>query len=56
MQADFGDHLQRIKDHLDKGRDILRSITPETLTAYAVPDVVINPEYVQRDPPNEDDV
>jgi len=56
MQKDFGDHLQRIKNRLDKGRDILRSITPENLTLYAVPGVVVNPEYVQQDPPNEDDV
>jgi hypothetical protein len=56
MQADFGDHLHRIKIRLDNGRDILRSMTPQTLGTYAIPDVVVNPEYVQHHPPNKDDL
>lgn len=55
MQAEFGDHLQRIKDHLDKGKDIFHSITPESLGTYAVPDVVVNPEYIRHHPPNKGD-
>ena len=56
MQEDFGDHLQRIKVRLDKGRDILRSISPKTLGTYAIPDAVVNSEYVQHHPPNKDDL
>lgn len=56
MQADFGDHLQRIKDRLDKGRDILQSITPRALGTYAIPDVVVNPEFLRHHPPNKDDL
>ncbi|KAH0830351.1 hypothetical protein J3R83DRAFT_1745 [Lanmaoa asiatica] len=55
MQEEFGDHLQRIKDHLNKGRDILQSITPQSLSTYAIPDIVVNPEYVQHHPPNKGD-
>ena len=55
MQADFGEHFQRIKDHLDKARDVLRSITPESLGTYAIPDVKINPEYIRHHPPNKGD-
>lgn len=56
MQAEFGDHLQRIKDRLDKGREILRSITPQSLSTYAVPDVVVNPEFMQHHSPNRGDL
>lgn len=56
MQADFGEHLQRIKDRLDEGRSILRSITAQSLGTYAIPDVVVNPELIQHHPPNNDDL
>lgn len=56
MQEEFGDHLQRIKDHLDKGRDAVHSITPQSLGTYAVPDVAINPEFMQYHPPNKGDL
>jgi len=56
MQADFGDHLQRIKDHLDAGRDTLQSITAESLATYAIPDVVVNPEFIRYHPPQKDDL
>ncbi|KAF9228706.1 hypothetical protein BS17DRAFT_772382 [Gyrodon lividus] len=56
MQSEFGDHLQRIKNHLNEGRNIIRSITPESLGTYAVPDVSVNREFMQLLPPNEGDV
>ncbi|KAF8558511.1 hypothetical protein OG21DRAFT_1404996 [Imleria badia] len=56
MQADFGDHLQRIKDRLDQGRAILRSITPQSLGTYAIPDGVVNPELIRHHPPDKDDL
>ncbi|KIJ63298.1 hypothetical protein HYDPIDRAFT_29556 [Hydnomerulius pinastri MD-312] len=55
MQAEFGDHLQRIKNHLDDGRRALHSINPESLGTYAVPDVTANHALMQLKPPNEGD-
>ncbi|KAF8123741.1 hypothetical protein EV363DRAFT_1179181 [Boletus edulis] len=55
MQPDFGDHLQRINDRLDAGRDILQSITAEPLATYAIPDVAVNPELIRHHPPQKDD-
>ncbi|KAG9318217.1 hypothetical protein JVU11DRAFT_297 [Chiua virens] len=58
MSPEFGDHLQRIKDHLDKGRDVLSSISASktTLGTYSVPDIGVNQEYVRPQPPNKGDV
>lgn len=56
MQADFGDHLRRIKEHLDNGRDVLHSITPQSVSTYAIPDIVVNPEYIRHHPPNKGDL
>ncbi|KAG6379179.1 hypothetical protein JVT61DRAFT_11621 [Boletus reticuloceps] len=55
MQPDFGDHLQRIHDRLDAGRDILQSITAESLATYAIPDVVVNPELIRHHLSQKDD-
>jgi hypothetical protein len=56
MQLEFGDHLQRVKNRLNDGRNVIRSITPESLVAYSVPDVSVNHELIELKPPNEGDV
>ncbi|KIJ17149.1 hypothetical protein PAXINDRAFT_167928, partial [Paxillus involutus ATCC 200175] len=55
MQAEFGDHFLRIKNRLDNGRNIIRSISPESLGTYAVPDVSVNHQLMQLEPPHEGD-
>ena len=51
MQEDFGDHLSRIKNHLDVGREILKNLSPASASNYAVPESMINPTYMQLPPP-----
>ena len=56
MQQDFRAHLQRIKERLDRARSVLHTLTPQSLGAYAVPDVVVNPDYMRHPLPNKNDV
>lgn len=51
MQDDFGEHLARIQNHLDVGREILKNMSPASASNYAVPESTINPTYVQHPPP-----
>ncbi|KAL4065231.1 hypothetical protein J3A83DRAFT_4360512 [Scleroderma citrinum] len=51
MQEDFGEHLSRIKNHLDVGREILKNLAPGSASDYAVPESTINPTYLQYPPP-----
>lgn len=55
MHDDFGEHLSRIKNHLDAGREVLRNLSPASLDTYAVPDAKSNAEYVQLHPPERGD-
>lgn len=55
MQEDFGSHLARILGHLDRGRDLLKTLTPESVGTYAVPEAKVNPSFVQYPPPEPGD-
>ncbi|KAG6331977.1 hypothetical protein ID866_7110 [Astraeus odoratus] len=55
MQEDFGKHLSRIKNHLDGGREILKTLSPSSVTSYAIPEGSINVEYAQYEPPQPGD-
>ncbi|KAF9234040.1 hypothetical protein BU15DRAFT_90142 [Melanogaster broomeanus] len=53
MQMEFGDHLQRIKNHLNAGRDVIRSITAEAaplVPSHHTPRIYIATD--ERDPGN----
>ncbi|KAF9239248.1 hypothetical protein BU15DRAFT_46824 [Melanogaster broomeanus] len=55
MEADFADHLARIKRHLREGRAILMSIHGRNSSTYDVPDVQPDSSVVTLDPPEPDD-
>ncbi|KIK18769.1 hypothetical protein PISMIDRAFT_683952, partial [Pisolithus microcarpus 441] len=55
MHDDFGEHLSRIKNHLDVGREVLRNLSPASLGTYAVPEAKVNSDYVQLHPPERGD-
>ncbi|KAH7914049.1 hypothetical protein BJ138DRAFT_1144531 [Hygrophoropsis aurantiaca] len=56
MQAELGDHLQRIKTRLEHGRSVLYSMRNiGTLSAYAVPNVTVDQNQLQREVPDAND-
>ncbi|KAF9220730.1 hypothetical protein BS17DRAFT_713623 [Gyrodon lividus] len=55
MEADFGEHLARIKRHLGEGRDILASMHGGIASTYDVPDARPDPSVVTLNPPEPGD-
>ncbi|KAH7882514.1 hypothetical protein F5I97DRAFT_1816606 [Phlebopus sp. FC_14] len=55
MEADFKQHLGRIKKHLREGRDILMSMHGSSIMTYDVPHVIPDFSVVSLDPPNPND-
>ncbi|KAH7882455.1 hypothetical protein F5I97DRAFT_1817012 [Phlebopus sp. FC_14] len=55
MEADFKQHLERIKRHLREGRDILISMHGGVAGTYNVPDATPDLSLVSLDPPEPDD-
>lgn len=55
MEADFTEHLARIKRHLESGRGVLASMHGGTATVYDVPDAYPDSLLVTLDPPHPDD-
>jgi hypothetical protein len=55
MEANFADHLARIKRHLGEGRDILISMHGGNSSTYDVPDAQPDSTVVTLDPPEPGD-
>ncbi|KAH7913487.1 hypothetical protein BJ138DRAFT_1111446 [Hygrophoropsis aurantiaca] len=55
MEGDFAEHLERIKDRLAHGRELLRSLNNDNFIPYAIPNTTADLALLQREPPRKDD-
>lgn len=55
MEKTIQGHLDRVRNHLATGRDILRSLRESDLKAYDVPDVTVDRAILRLNPPEDQD-
>lgn len=55
METTIQDHLERVRERLMGGRNILRSLREPTMKSYEVPDVVVDRSLLHLHPPKEHD-